>query len=194
MLPPNALALQATGAEEVKKMERYCMGLAYGEAVQAGLRQEVPIGAVLVDANGLVLAQDGNRTIELSDPSAHAEILVLRASGMRSQNYRLSGATLFVTLEPCLMCMGALIHARLTRVVFAALDPKTGAAVSRYQIGQDKRLNHNLIVSQGPMARECGELLQNFFKTRRSTALNRNSSSSKTKKGQSLLALPFKEE
>ncbi|MDD5758254.1 MAG: tRNA adenosine(34) deaminase TadA [Desulfobulbaceae bacterium] len=175
-------------------MERKFMELAYEEAVQAGLRQEVPIGAVLVDADGLVLAQDGNRTIELSDPSAHAEILVLRAGGLSSQNYRLTGATLFVTLEPCLMCMGALIHARLAHVVFAALDPKAGAAVSRYQIGQDQRLNHSLIVSQGPMASQCGELLRNFFKAKRQATLACSNRPSETKKRQSLLALPFKEE
>lgn len=150
-----------------RAIELQFMGLAYREAVKAGLRHEVPVGAVLVDANGLVLAQDGNRTIELSDPSAHAEILVLRAGGMRSQNYRLAGATLFVTLEPCLMCMGAVIHARLARIVFASLDPKAGAALSRYHIGQDQQLNHSLIVSQGSMANECSTLLRDFFKARR---------------------------
>lgn len=148
-------------------MELQFMELAYQEAVEAGLRHEVPVGAVLVDADEMVLAQDGNRTIELNDPSAHAEILVLRAGGMKSQNYRLSGATLFVTLEPCLMCMGAMIHARLARIVFAALDPKAGAALSRYQIGQDQKLNHTLSVTQGPMAKECSKLLRDFFKARR---------------------------
>ena len=143
------------------------MELAYAEAVAAGLRHEVPVGAVLVDAAGVVLARDGNRTIELSDPCAHAEILVLRSSGGKLRNYRLSGATLFVTLEPCLMCIGAMIHARLERLVFAALDPKAGAVVSRYQIGRDRLLNHTLAVSQGLMAPECGELLRDFFRVRR---------------------------
>ena len=143
------------------------MGLAHAEAVAASQRHEVPVGAVLVGLDGTVLARDGNRTIELSDPSAHAEILVLRAAGMKLGNYRLTGATLFVTLEPCLMCMGAMVHARLDRLVFAALDPKAGAAVSRYQIGRDQLLNHTLMISQGPMAHPCGELLREFFKARR---------------------------
>lgn len=143
------------------------MGLAYAEAVAAAERHEVPVGAVLVGADGRVLAQEGNRTIELSDPCGHAEILAMRAAGVRLGNYRLSGATLFVTLEPCLMCMGAMIHARLARLVFAALDPKAGAAVSRYQIGRDRQLNHTLAISQGPMAVECGELLSDFFRARR---------------------------
>ena len=115
----------------------------------------------------MVLAREGNRTIELSDPCAHAEILALRAGGIRLRNYRLAGATLFVTLEPCLMCMGAMIHARLARLVFAALDPKAGAAVSRYQIGRDQRLNHIMAIKPGPMATECSNLLRDFFKARR---------------------------
>jgi len=154
-------------ADTFEKADHLFMGLAHAEAVAAGRRHEVPVGAVLVDACGVVLAQDGNRTIELSDPCAHAEILALRAGGMKLQNYRLSGATLFVTLEPCLMCMGAMIHARLARLVFAALDPKAGAALSRYQIGHDQRLNHTLIINQGPMATECSALLRDFFKARR---------------------------
>lgn len=147
--------------------EQRFMALAYAEAVAAGQRHEVPVGAVLVDAAGQVLAQEGNRTIELSDPCAHAEILALRAGGAKLGNYRLSDATLFVTLEPCLMCMGAMIHARLARLVFAALDPKTGAAVSRYQIGRDQLLNHSLAISQGAMAAECGVLLRDFFRAKR---------------------------
>ena len=143
------------------------MRLAYAEAVAAGQRDEVPVGAVLVDAEGRVLAQDGNRTIELSDPCAHAEVLTLRTGGGKLGNYRLSGATLFVTLEPCLMCMGAMIHARLARLVFGALDPKAGAALSRYQIGQDLRLNHTLTITHGLMETECGELLRDFFRARR---------------------------
>lgn len=154
-------------AAGLEAMDHGFMALAYAEAVAASLRHEVPVGAVLVDAEGTVLAQDGNRTIELSDPCAHAEILTLRAGGDKQGNYRLSGATLFVTLEPCLMCMGAMIHARLARLVFAALDPKTGAAVSRYQIGRDQRLNHTLAISQGPLIMECGDLLRDFFRARR---------------------------
>lgn len=163
-LPESRREVDTASMQEI---EQQFMGLAYAEAVAAGLRHEVPIGAVLVDAKGLVLAQDGNRTIELSDPTAHAEIMALRAGGMKSGNYRLPGATLFVTLEPCLMCMGAMIHARLHRLVFASLDPKAGAAVSLYQLGHDQRLNHALTISQGPMAKECSKLLRDFFKARR---------------------------
>ena len=154
-------------ADTFEETEYLFMGLAYAEAVAAGLRHEVPVGAVLVDADGVVLAQNGNRTIELSDPCAHAEILALRSGGMKLQNYRLSGATLFVTLEPCLMCMGAMIHARIARLVFAALDPKAGAALSRYQVGHDQRLNHTLVINHGAMASECSDLLRDFFKARR---------------------------
>jgi len=150
-----------------QEADRHFMAMAYGEAEAAARRDEVPVGAVLVDADGNILGRDGNRTIELSDPSAHAEMLVLRAGGAAVGNYRLEGATLFVTLEPCLMCMGAMIHARLDRLVFAACDPKTGAAVSRYQIGRDQLLNHRLTVTQGPMAEECGALLRDFFRMRR---------------------------
>lgn len=162
-----AAPIRKLGVGEIEAMEELFMGLAYAEAVAAGLRHEVPVGAVLVNADGVVLAQTGNRTIELSDPCAHAEILALRSGGMKLQNYRLPGATLFVTLEPCLMCMGAMIHARLARLVFAALDPKAGAASSRYQVGRDQRLNHTLTITQGPLANECSDLLRDFFKARR---------------------------
>ncbi len=143
--------------------------LAQAQAGAAGRRGEVPVGAVLVGADGQPLAQDGNRTIELSDPCAHAEILVLRAAGARLGNYRLPGATLYVTLEPCLMCMGAMIHARLARLVFAVPDPKAGAAVSRYRIGQDRMLNHTIRIDQaeGEISTECVGLLKDFFRVRR---------------------------
>lgn len=148
-------------------MDDRFMSMAFAEAMAAGQRNEVPVGALLVDAEGGILGRNGNRTIELSDPSAHAEMLVLRAAGAAVGNYRLDGTTLYVTLEPCLMCMGTMIHARVARLVFAAFDPKTGAAVSRYQIGSDNLLNHRLVIDQGPMAGECGELLRDFFRVRR---------------------------
>lgn len=154
-----------------RQADEHFMGLALAEAMAAGRRHEVPIGAVLVDADGVVLAQDSNRTIELSDPTAHAEILVLRAGGQRAGNYRLTGTTMFVTLEPCLMCMGAMIHARLSRLVFASLDPKAGAAISRYQVGQDQRLNHTLVIEQGPLSDQCSALLRRFFQARRDAKL-----------------------
>jgi len=161
------MPLKDRQAPSPSEIDQHFMGLALAEAMAAGLRQEVPIGAVLVDAEGVVLAQEGNRTIELSDPTAHAEILVLRAGGQRLGNYRLTGATLFVTLEPCLMCMGAMIHARLSRLVFASLDPKAGAAISRYQVGRDQQLNHTLIIEQGPLSGQCSDLLRSFFQARR---------------------------
>ncbi|NOX24892.1 MAG: nucleoside deaminase [Deltaproteobacteria bacterium] len=143
------------------------MQAAYREAVRAAERGEVPVGAVLVDKNGVVLAQAGNSTIGMADPSAHAEILALRRAGQVLNNYRLPDTIMYVTLEPCLMCMGAMIHARVSHLVFAASDPKTGAARSCWQIGDDARMHHHLSVESGPLAAECGQLLRDFFKQRR---------------------------
>ena len=151
----------------VKTAEQEYMQLALDEARKAGERGEVPVGAVLVDRAGVVLAADGNRTVEYCDPAGHAEILVLRAAGKRLNNYRLPDTTLYVTLEPCAMCAGAMIHARIERLVFGALDPKTGAIVSRYSLGVDGLLNHRLAVEAGCLAEECGALLKNFFRKRR---------------------------
>lgn len=148
-------------------IDEQCMHLAYKQALLAAERGEVPIGAVLVDGDGKILAQDGNRCIELSDPTAHAEILILRKAGKYFSNYRLTGVTLYVTLEPCIMCTGALIHARVDRLVYGATDPKAGAIVSKYQVGNDGRLNHALVISSGLMTEECGQLLKDFFKSRR---------------------------
>ncbi len=143
------------------------MRIAYSEAIEAANRGEVPVGAVLVDSDGNVLAQAGNSTIGLSDPSAHAEILALRRAGLARGNYRLLKTTMYVTLEPCIMCMGAMIQARISRLVFGAFDAKTGAAHSCYQIGQDGLLNHQIFVESGLLADECGALLKFFFKARR---------------------------
>lgn len=145
----------------------FFMETALEEARRAGQRGEVQIGAVLVDAAGALLASDGNRGIELHDPSAHAEILVLRRAGKLVGNYRLSGTTLYVTVEPCVMCAGALVHARVARLVFGADDEKAGGVVSRYRVGADSRLNHTLQVESGMLAEECAALLQNFFRSRR---------------------------
>jgi len=127
---------------------------------------EVPVGAVLFAGNTL-LSQAGNAPITANDPSAHAEILALRRAAVRLGNYRLPGTTLYVTLEPCIMCAGALLHARVDRVVFGATDPKTGALVSRYRLGQDGLLNHRLEIRGGVLEQECGELLRSFFASRR---------------------------
>lgn len=143
------------------------MQLAYDEALKSAARNEVPVGAVLVDGNGDVLASAGNRCVELSDPSAHAEILAMRAAGQKTANYRLVGTTLYATLEPCVMCVGAMIHARIQRLVYAAQDPKAGAVESKYTIGHDGKLNHCFKIESGLMAEECGKLLRDFFKASR---------------------------
>lgn len=127
---------------------------------------EVPVGAVLV-ADGRVLAEGWNRSITLSDPSAHAEMIALRAGGQVLGNYRLPGTTLYVTLEPCAMCAGAMIHARVARLVYGADDPKTGAVGSVFDLLRGPKLNHRIEVAAGVLARECGEQLQNFFRARR---------------------------
>ncbi|MFH1215016.1 MAG: tRNA adenosine(34) deaminase TadA [Pseudomonadota bacterium] len=151
----------------VEEHEDYYMAIALDEARSAAERGEVPVGALLVDGNGDILARDGNRSIELHDPSAHAEILVLRRAGVKKGNYRLSDTTLYVTVEPCVMCAGALVHARVNRLVFGADDPKAGGVVSRYQVGIDKKLNHFLLVEGGVLADECSSLLSAFFRERR---------------------------
>lgn len=127
---------------------------------------EVPVGAVLV-AEGRVQAEAWNRCIALADPTAHAEMLALRAGGAALGNYRQPGATLYVTLEPCPMCAGAMVHARLARLVFGAFDPKTGAAGSVFDLVRAPELNHELYVTGGVLAAECGEVLQSFFRARR---------------------------
>ncbi len=143
------------------------MLLALAQACLAAERGEVPVGAVLVGADGDILARDGNRTIELHDPTAHAEILVLRRAGKSIGNYRLSGSTLYVTIEPCVMCAGALVHARVSRLVYGAEDAKAGAVVSCYNVGRDGRLNHTLDVEAGVLADECSRILKDFFRRRR---------------------------
>ena len=145
--------------------------LLYGEALkqarQALTAGEVPVGAVLVGEGGEILARAHNRPLGLNDPTAHAEVLALRAAAQRLGNYRLPGTSLYVTIEPCLMCLGAVLTARLKRLVFGAADPKGGACVSLYRIPEDPRVNHHLEVSGGVREAECRELLQEFFKARR---------------------------
>ncbi|RPJ18575.1 MAG: tRNA adenosine(34) deaminase TadA [Desulfobacteraceae bacterium] len=143
------------------------MMLAIGEAKKAGQNGEVPIGAVLVAEDGRILSAAYNRIIELSDPSAHAEIIALREAGNTLKNYRLLNTTLYVTTEPCIMCMGAIVHARLKRLVFGTYDAKWGAAGSLYNFAGDKRLNHRTEVISGVFEEECRSLLQEFFKKKR---------------------------
>lgn len=143
------------------------MGEALLQARAALLAGEVPVGAVLVGEDGELLARVHNYPILLSDPTAHAEILALRHAARLRGNYRLPGTTLYVTIEPCLMCTGALIHARVRRLVFGAPDPKGGACVSLYRLPEDPRLNHRLEVTGGVREAECRELLQQFFQAKR---------------------------
>jgi tRNA(adenine34) deaminase len=129
--------------------------------------QEVPIGAVLIDQSGQVLSANCNQTISRCDPTAHAEISALREGARKIQNYRLLNTSLYVTIEPCVMCMGAIIHARVSRLVFGASDPKWGAAGSVYDFSGDAKLNHQLEIIRGISETECKELMQAFFRERR---------------------------
>jgi tRNA(adenine34) deaminase len=142
------------------------MRLALAEAEKALLAGEVPVGAVIV-RGGEVIASAHNGPVGLKDPSAHAEILALRRAAALEGNYRLAGTTLYVTIEPCLMCAGALIHARVSRLVFGAPDPKGGAVVSLYGVLQDGRLNHRVDVTGGVLRDACSEILSRFFREKR---------------------------
>lgn len=142
------------------------MGLALDEARAAPAHGDVPVGAA-VALDGRVLARRHNERERASDPTAHAEILALRDAAARTGSWRLAGATVAVTLEPCPMCAGALVQARVARVVYGAADPKAGALGSLYNLGADPRLNHEFEVVSGLMADECGALLSDFFAARR---------------------------
>jgi len=144
-----------------------CMGLALEEARRAEAGGEVPVGAVVV-LDGRLIGRGHNRVIASSDPTAHAEILALREAGAGMGNYRLTGAALYATLEPCSMCCGAAVNARVARVIYGAVDPKAGAAQSLYRLLEDERLNHRAAVSAGVLGRECGAILSGFFQKRRS--------------------------
>jgi tRNA(adenine34) deaminase len=143
------------------------MQAALSEARAAADAGEVPIGAVVV-REGAIVARGQNRVLRDVDPTAHAEIVALRAAAYELGNYRLNGCTLYVTLEPCAMCAGAMIHARVDRLVFAAADPKAGACGSVLEVLNHQRLNHQMRVEQGIMADESAELLRGFFRERRS--------------------------
>jgi tRNA(adenine34) deaminase len=158
---------KAVAPLEFGEMDIQLMGIALEAAREAAAAQEVPVGAVLVDSMGKVVAAAGNRIISGPDPTGHAEIVVLRAAAARLGNYRLTGTTLYVTLEPCAMCAAAMVHARIRRLVFGAVDPKAGAVVSKYRLGTDGLLNHFFHVTGGVMAEECGQLLRDFFQRRR---------------------------
>ena len=145
------------------------MGRALELAENAATQGEVPVGAVVVDTAGNTLLGRGrNRVIEQRDPSAHAEIVALREAGTARGNYRLLGATVYVTVEPCTMCAGALVHARIQRLVFGASEPRAGAVESRARVLDNPAHNHRVAVSSGVMAAECGALMRAFFDERRS--------------------------
>ncbi|VAX12457.1 tRNA-specific adenosine-34 deaminase, partial [hydrothermal vent metagenome] len=135
-------------------------------ARRAQAEDEVPVGALLVQDDE-VIGEGWNRPIGTHDPSAHAEIRALRAAARARSNYRLPGTTLYVTLEPCIMCAGAIVHARIQRVVFGARDPKTGAAGSVFDILNSDQHNHGVQIREGVLAEECGQLLTDFFRARR---------------------------
>jgi tRNA(adenine34) deaminase len=147
--------------------DRAAMAMALAEARAAAAAGDVPVGAVVVDAAGTMLAQARNRRVGDSDPTAHAEVLALRAAARRRGSWRLDGCTVYVTLEPCAMCAGAIMHARLARLVFGARDPKTGACGSVVDLFAEPRLNHHATVVAGVRADECGRLLSDFFASRR---------------------------
>jgi len=128
---------------------------------------EVPIGACLIDAGGELISAAENRTIALSDPTAHAEILVLRGAGAKIGNYRLTETTLYTTIEPCAMCAGALINARIKRLVFGAHDERFGAVESVFQICSTSSLNHQIEITTGVLAEDCRKLMQDFFRAKR---------------------------
>jgi tRNA(adenine34) deaminase len=148
-------------------MDELHMRRALELAVCAEAEGEVPVGAVLVGPDGEVLAEGWNRPIASSDPTGHAEIRVLRAAGEAIGNYRLPGTTLYVTLEPCPMCAGALVHARVARLVYGAADPRAGAAGSVFDLLQAPQLNHRVEVTGGVLSDACGALLRSFFQRRR---------------------------
>ncbi len=148
--------------------DEYYMGLAIGEAQKAEEIDEVPVGAVIADETGAVIGQGFNRPISANDPTSHAEINAIRMACDRLNNYRLPQTSLYVTIEPCIMCMGAIIHARIKRIIFGATDPKWGAVQSLYQMAADHRLNHSPEVVSGVCEEETRALMKHFFRKKRS--------------------------
>jgi tRNA(adenine34) deaminase len=147
-------------------VDDYFMEQALAEARNALAAGEVPVGAVIV-SKGEIVARGFNQPISAHDPSSHAEIVAMRAAALQLANYRLTGMTLYCTLEPCVMCAGAIVHARIARLVFGARDPKAGAAGSIYNVVNDPRLNHQPEIAIGVRESECRKLLQEFFEWKR---------------------------
>jgi tRNA(adenine34) deaminase len=159
------MSRQPTRATPLTLDERM-MRVALSEAKRGAREGEVPVGAVLV-RDGEILARAHNRPIGLHDPSAHAEILALRRAAKKLRNYRLEGCDLYVTIEPCAMCVGAIVHARLRRTVFGALDAKAGACGSALRVLNHRKLNHQVQVSKGMLAADCAQVMLEFFRDRR---------------------------
>jgi tRNA(adenine34) deaminase len=152
--------------ETLREQDEGWMRTALAEAARARAAGEVPVGAVIV-RNGERLAAAHNQPIGLHDPSAHAELLAIRRAAAAVGNYRLPGTTLYVTLEPCLMCAGAILHARIGRLVFGAADPKNGVIASLYRLFDDRRFNHAVSVTEGVLREACGDILSGFFREKR---------------------------
>jgi tRNA(adenine34) deaminase len=149
-----------------RDFDEKCMKMALEEAEKAGQRGEIPVGAILLKGDR-VIAKDHNRCIELSDPTAHAEILVLRKGGEILRNYRLNETVVYVTVEPCPMCVSAMVHGRVSRLVFGSLEPKYGAVESNFRLLNNNGLNHRVKVDRGILEKECAEVLRTFFKDKR---------------------------
>ena len=144
------------------------MRIALAEANEARELDEVPIGACIVSPEGQVLAAASNRTITNNDPTAHAEVLAIRAAAEKMGNYRLTGTTLYTTIEPCAMCAGALVNARVARLVYGARDERFGAVETKFRLCDSAELNHRMEIEGGVLAEECRDLMQEFFRERRS--------------------------
>ena len=148
-------------------LDETLLRIAIQQAQLAAQADEVPIGAVIVGSDGAILGYGQNRVIRDNDPTAHAEIVALRECGAAIGNYRLAGCTVYTTLEPCAMCAGAMVHARITRLVYGAADPKAGAAGTVLDVINHPQLNHQIQVTAGVLAEEYGEILRRFFRERR---------------------------
>lgn len=163
------LFITMSNTSSSKFADEHWMRLAMTFALQAESQGEVPVGALLVLENQ-VIGEGWNQPIGLNDPSAHAEIMALRSGAQAVKNYRLVDSTLYVTLEPCVMCVGAIIHARVARVVIGAADPKSGAAGSAFDLLNGNKFNHKVDITNGILAKDCGDLLKAFFEKRRQVA------------------------
>lgn len=156
----------------VAHSDEYWMEQALALAQHAGDAGEVPVGAIVVSAQGELLASGFNQPIQTHDPSAHAEIMALRAAAAKLKNYRLPGCVLYVTIEPCTMCVGAMVHARIARLVYGATEPRFGAVESNRQLLSEGAFNHHMDYRGGVLAAACGKMMRDFFKARRSTLRN----------------------